>query len=220
MTQIYGNKGAQGKVNYPSARRQNSIPFAPSKSFVASGSVMKDDSMTRRPVKIQTPQFKSQIAKKAPVDAIPKRRSEETISKEMSEIKMRQQYYRPPPIKAISSENEKERLRQINTYKGGKGLPEELTQPVGEAPFERIQRVKEEDRMEQVRQRRNPGMSRLAASAMSVEEELAQHVMSEIEERRAHLAEMRTIRALSAVEETKLLSEIQVRVNELKKYDA
>ena len=44
---------------------------------------------------------------------------------------------------AARGDAEKQRISEIFTYRGGKGLPEELTVPVQEeTPFDRIQRLK------------------------------------------------------------------------------
>jgi hypothetical protein len=218
LTQIYGNKGAQSRVSYPIINKKNKS-FEPTSSFVSSGNPSKDMRHVKE-VKVIVPQFKklSVGGKKSQVEYIPRRKSENIIKAEIDDIKIKSQYYRPPVSRLISSDAEKERYSQICAYKGGKGLPQELTQPVGEAPFELAQRLKETKRIDGVRSKRNPSRS-ITAQALSVEEELAQQIMIEIDERRKYVQEMRLLGSLSNVEERRLLDEIASRVAHLKSYD-
>ena len=111
---------------------------------------------TRKPVNIQVPKFSGRLSgtdndeqsfmKNHALASIPRRRSEDVIRTEIEEIKFRQEHYRPGHAKVISSDAEKDRLAQVFTHHGAKTsiLPKAFVQPEGEAPFERIERMKEQ----------------------------------------------------------------------------
>ena len=99
---------------------------------------------TRREVGLEVPKMRGgrTFSRPALIDCIPKRRNETEIRGELETIKMQQTHYRPAHF-AARGDAEKERISEIFTYRGGKGLPEELTVPVQqETPFERIQKLK------------------------------------------------------------------------------
>lgn len=225
MTQIYGGRtSAPSKINYPALKKKKESSFSPASSFVSSGKPLQNRaSLPANKIKVRVPSFTNPsstvITKSALVDAIPKRRSGDVIRSELEEIRLRQQHYRPPLAKAVSSEGEKERYSQICAYKGGKGLPAELLQPTGEAPFEAAARLRDQNRWEEMKGRHNPHIEKRGASKMSIQEETAQQIAAEINERRVHIGEMKALGRLSAVEETKLLGEVAVRVRELEKYE-
>ncbi len=75
------------------------------------------------------------------------------IEKELDDIRYKNEHYRPSNTKCIS-ESEKERLNQVFTYKGGKALPEELTNPVSLAPYEIKAQQKERNRINEVKSKR------------------------------------------------------------------
>ena len=159
--------------------------------------------------------------KYAAIDCVPRRRGEETIRDEIDEIKMRTAHYRPAHTKAISTDAEKDKYSQICSYHGGKGLPAEMTQPVGEAPFELEAKRKEAERIKQVQSkyRRGPDPSAAPAPrAISHQEQLACQLTEEINERVEHLKEMTELGA-SSRETANIRAEIAQRVGELKKLD-
>ena len=84
------------------------------------------------------------------------------IEKELDDIRYKNEHYRPSNTKCIS-ESEKERLNQVFTYKGGKALPEELTNPVSLAPYEIKAQQKERNRINEVKSKR--GILKETASA-------------------------------------------------------
>lgn len=56
-----------------------------------------------------------------------RRKRGDAIQAELAEREAERDRYRPLPTKAKSTPLEKQRLQNINMFKGGKGLPEELT---------------------------------------------------------------------------------------------
>ena len=120
---IYGSKPS---INYPKPKvRKGSVESSPHGNFIVGAKVDAADprKSTRRAVSIDLPTFGKQSKQPshgppALVDIIPKRRSETIIRAELDEIKMKQNHYRPAYRQPISSEDEKQRLSEICTYKG------------------------------------------------------------------------------------------------------
>ena len=157
------------------------------------------------------------------------------IEKELDDIRYKNEHYRPSNTKCIS-ESEKERLTQVFTYKGGKALPEELTNPVSLAPYEIRAQQKERNRINEVKSKR--GILKETASAgisycffiyslthslinflapLSVHEQLKQQIQEEIDERYAYINDMKSLKQLKKHEERRLLDEINGRFSELEK---
>ena len=195
----------------------------PPKTFIPGGakaSAVDPRKTTKRDVQIAIPRVSGKIAAAGSlslIDVIPRRKHENVIRKEIDDIRMRQEMYRPAHTHAVSSEAEKERLNQIFQYKGGKGLPDELTLPAGMAPFEVAERKREQDRIAQVREKRFPTKPAAAAPRLTPAESLEQQIVSEINERREHLESMRDLGALQPTEERRLKGEISQRLNELRR---
>ena len=56
-----------------------------------------------------------------------RRKPQDAIKAELDQAEQQRMRYRPPATKATATALEKRRLQTINTLKGGKALPEELT---------------------------------------------------------------------------------------------
>jgi hypothetical protein len=218
---IYGNPN-RTKINYPKPKAMQIVHDK--KEFIPGGAKLNaSDSRkaTRRNVKVAVPKpvgnrHENQENIK-PVDYIPRRRGVASIQQELDDIRMRQEHYRPAFVKPVSVVAEKDRLTQIFTFKGGKALPEELTMPVGEAPFEVQNRRKEIERLNTIRQKRGLTVVRSGSQrAMSTDEEFAQQIQREIEERAQHLEDMRQI-GLKPVQEKVMMRELAQRVDELQR---
>jgi hypothetical protein len=215
MSQIYGNQ--RPVINYPKPKaKKNPLP---AKDWVAAGNkadAVDPHKTTRRAVNIDVPKLGKATNDNSlkPVDLINKRRSADTIKVEMDDIKYRQSHFRPAYVQPMSSDSEKDRLNQIFTFKGGKGLPENLTHPVGEAPFEAAQRRKEQQRVDAIRDRRSGAPQRRISAPLSESEQMAQQITAEIDERRNYLEEMRDI-GVKSDQETRIRSEIARKVEEL-----
>jgi hypothetical protein len=220
---IYGNQN-RTKINYPVPKQKQCIE---KKEFIPGGG--KIDSTdprksTRRAVSLNVPKPTGRGGKEndefsslKPVDFIPKRKSADSIKVEMDDIRLKQERYRPAHVKPISSEAEKERLSQICTFKGGKGLPQELTHLTGEMPLEAAQRAKERERIEAIRQKRGLlAVQQKPEPVLSVNEQLAQQISREIEELTEHFEEMKTL-GLSKEKEGQLRHEISIKIQELNK---
>lgn len=218
---IYGSQ--KPKINYPKPTLNRSDSLTSRKGFIPGGAkvdAVDPRKATRKQVNVAVPKptgshhFPDDGFK--PVDLIPKRRSAETIKTELDDIKLRQERYRPAHVKPISSDMEKDRLNQIFTYKGGKSLPEELTLPVGETPFEIADRAKEKDRIDAIRRKRGLMIVKSADSIpiLSYNEQLAQQITEEIKERTNYLQEMKAI-GIKPQLERQLKQELSTKVGEL-----
>jgi hypothetical protein len=227
---IYGSKSAI-KINYPKVKA-NSSSNLEKKDFIPGGAKLDASDprkITRKSVNLKVPKpvgrnnsgvnldGSDENGYKL-IDIIPKRRSADVIKNEIEDIRMRQEKYRPAHVQAYSSDREKDRLNQIFTFKGGKGLPEELTHPVGEAPFETQQRQKEKERLDSIRMKRGlMVVNQPSEPRLSVNEQMAQHISREIEERTQHYEEMKKIGGISAEQDRRMRQEIAIKVDELKR---
>lgn len=220
MAQLYGNQN-KPKINYPKPR---TVPSLPQKDFIPGGSnfdAVDPRKVTRRSVNMIVPKVASRpMEVHKPIDIIPKRRNAEKIKLELDDINMRNTYYRPAHVKPTSCDYEKERLNQIFSFKGGKALPEELTNPIGLTPMELAERKRETDRIATIKERRGITKQVVVANVLNSSEQFAQHIVQEIEERRLHLEEMKRLGALKPSDEAALKSEIATKLRELKMYES
>ena len=215
LTSLYGNP--RPAINYPKPKTKS---FAPTGRFSNSGALPVP--ATKKNVVVAVPKPTAPHAARAvpaPVDLISRRKGADAIKAEMDEIQMRQAHYRGPLVREIG-DREKDRFAQICAFKGGKALPEELTCPAGEAPFEVAERRRERDRVQQVMMRRNPAKYAPAPAAPSLSdaEQLKEQIASEINERRQYLEEMRR-ENLKGTDEAQLRGEISQRIAELQKLE-
>jgi hypothetical protein len=230
LGQIYGNN--RPKIQYP--KFKTSTLNIPKKDWLPGGGkvdAVDPRKATRKPVNINVPkltghasetnlEIDSRIGLKA-IDVIPKRKGAEIIKQELDDIRMRQERYRPAYVKPVSVDAEKDRLNQIFTFKGGKGLPTELTHPEGEMPMERVQRLKEKERMEAIKIKRGlatlPSVSTNYTPTLSVQEQMAEQITEEINNRRKYLEEMKELGSLKPADERRLKMEISSKLTELEK---
>lgn len=218
---IYGAQN-RPKINYPKPKTKT-IPHAKN-GFIPGGAkseAVDPRKATRRSVNVAVPRLtgrSEEVENIKPIDVISRRKNVTAIQSELDDIRMRQEHYRPAFIKPISVDQEKDRLSQIFTFKGGKGLPEELTMPTGESPFEAQQRRKEMERLDSIREKRGLNVVRSNSMtnrrALSVDEQFAQQIQTEIEERTQHLREMQKI-GIRPQEEAAMKRELAARVSEL-----
>ena len=201
MSQLYGNQN-RPKINYP---KPKVAPKPLPSDFRCLGSkvdAVDPRKVTRRVVNVSVPKVGGGLKSNDDydqhssrhVDMIPKRKNMDKIKEEMDDIVMRNNYYRPAYTQPISSDSEKDKLNQIFTFKGGKGLPEELTHPVGKAPFELEAIRKEKERVNLIREKRGFVKQKpITSTPLSENEQLAQQISHEIDERRSYLQEMKEI---------------------------
>mmetsp|Transcript_10090 Transcript_10090/g.10568 ORF Transcript_10090/g.10568 Transcript_10090/m.10568 type:complete len:248 (+) Transcript_10090:50-793(+) len=219
LTKIYGND-SKPQINYPKPKTKQKIntePFLPCGNSITSTDPRKS---TKREVNINVPQVgKGKKQSYSAIDYISHRKNENVIKAEIDDIVMRNSHYRPAHQKAISTESEKDKLAQICTYKGGKGLPSELIHPIGEAPFEVEAKRREAERMSKLRAKyrgtsNNPPPQ---PRALTHTEEMEVQLTQEINERCDYLESMKQIGGLTPAETNRIQSEISQRVNELKR---
>ncbi len=229
LGQIYGSQN-KPKIQYPKLKMTNSN--IPKKDWLPGGGnvdAVDPRKATRKPVHLNVPRLTGQSSEtnldidarrglKA-IDIIPKRKGAEVIKHELDDIRMRQERYRPAFVKPVSVDAEKDRLNQIFTFKGGKALPTELTHPEGEMPMERIQKMKERERVEAIKIKR--GLATLSAPTyspvLSMQEQLAEQISEEINNRTKYLEEMKQLGSLKAADERRLKMEIASKVAELER---
>ena len=117
LSKIYGKKS---NINYSTTSNTKQTSFQPNQPFKNSGKVEHViKSRTNEKNLVLLPNCKVKAIKLiAAVDLIPKRKNEANITNELNNIKLQQQYYRPAYPKALSTDEEKDRLNQICRYKG------------------------------------------------------------------------------------------------------
>jgi hypothetical protein len=160
LSSIYG--APKPVINYPKFTKKK---FEPTEAFSSSGAKVRES--TKQNVKIAVPRVgntRNERPAMAAVDCIARRKQESIIRAELEEIKLKETYYRPAHRQAIG-DSEKERLNQICTYKGGKILPNDVAYPMSETPMEMAAKKKERERMDQLRDRRNPVRSSSVSGA-------------------------------------------------------
>jgi hypothetical protein len=191
LSSIYGKSAPL--VNYPKITKKKT--FEPTGTFSSSGA--KVQASTKRNITVAVPKFGQNKSNGRPpiaaVDLIAKRKQESIIRAELDDIKMRNQHYRPAHSHLVG-ESEKDKLNQINTYKGGKILPPASSYPIGETPLEIAAKIaKEKDEMKYRRNSSNSSSSIRKAPVLSDLELLKEQVADEINERRLHLESMKSL---------------------------
>lgn len=231
LSSIYG--GQRKVIKYPTLARTKAFEadkqqFRPVNSTLASTDPTK--ATRNRSVHVAVPKSFGRSESKENVPYLPSRKHEETIRGELDELYMRQRSYRPAHVRP-QGEAEKDRYSQICAYKGGKALPKGLVMPAGEAPFEaqaRLAQQKTNDEFTAKRRAARGQPSRLDAAPrpapsprLSVDQQMASLITAEIDERVAHLEELRAIGGgvVSKKTETQLLGEINARIAELERLE-
>lgn len=217
LAQIYGN--SRPKIDYPTVKTRKFQPQDKFVPYASTSSSHRNAEKTQAKINVPKPNQKlhSDVSL---IDCIPKRRNENLISKEIDEIKMRQQHYRPTFSKPISSNEEKERLSQIFEYKGGRTniLPKEFSNKVTDTPLEIASKLKEQQRIDEIKFRRGILSSKKPStrSTMSADELLAEQISEEIKDRQKHMTELMSNGTLTKDIENRLIMEINQRIKDLK----
>lgn len=228
---IYG--GTKPKIKYPNPKTNQSAPDINNSTWRAVSNklgAIDPKKTTRRDTshmfvpKVNGGRGRSTLAL---VDRIPQRRKEDVIKNEMEDMKQKMTAYRPARTHGARGVDEKDRLGQIFAFKGGKGLPEELTGVVQEAPFER--EAKRKDNLinskykivngQKFKIEDLKGCETVAPAPLSTSDSnkdaIVDQILGEIDERREHLNELRG--HLSQQQQDQLKLEIQSRLCELEK---
>ena len=243
LGQIYG-KSSRPKINYPKPKARANPESFKKENFIpvnAKSTAVDPRKSTFKKVSVNTPKhsysgFNSSGTHCNPnfieansaypaVNSLMKRKNKQAIDVEMDDIRMKNEYYRPAHIKAYSSDKEKDRLSQIFTYKGGKALPTELSYPISVAPFELAEKAHQLALENAMRAKRGlaekaPANYKPPPRALSDKEQLAQQIEAEIGDRTEYLQSMKSCKALSRTDETRLRDEIRARVSELSALEA
>lgn len=229
LRQIYGAKGPPVNVPLPRKSKSSKLPTEGWRPVSNKPGQVDPRTATRsinkeRQLDVPLPNaYQASGGKKfAAIDFVERKRSNLVIGEEIADLKMRTAAYRPAHVRP-QGEEEKVRLGEICAFKGGKALPTELTAvPMDVLPSEQLRRAKEADRLDKVRRRRAglpeyddaPRQSK-ASLGMSA---MAEQLVGEIEERRAHLAEMEHL-GMKTGNERVIAGEIKARLTELRRID-
>ena len=179
---------------------------------------------------VPVPKFGRKRPKRtAAVDIIPKRKPAASCKVEIDHQKQNKRAYRPPRQNGVCTEAEKEKLNEINTYRGGRILPTDLTLPVAPMPSEIRRKEEEAKRVRQARERRKYRLNgsncngdntdRLTEDKpKSNKDILFDAILEEIRDRRSFQLEMENCQAGAQCRE-KIVKEISARAKELYRLD-
>ena len=229
MARLYG-KRYQPRVTYPDPRPTGSgAAPAPRPGFIPGGAAP-----TQRDPRSRRVQRGKALAVRVPrvggprggrcasaIDVVERRRPAEAIQGELEDNQMRIDAYRPPHVMPVSTAAQKDRLSEINEFRGGRSLPAELTQAPrpGPLPSEAKRRPAAGAPAGGSGAGRPgssaPGGSRGEGAPGSPPGELlAEQLREEIAERQLHYEELRR---LGAARETlrRIEAEVRCRVSEL-----
>ncbi len=160
----------------------------------------------------------------AQVETIPKRKSNRACKVDVETIHMKRIAYRPPCTKAYTTDQEKERLNEIFTCKGGYALPEELTLPITEISTDVQWRNQESRRVQTILAKRRaeggcPQQTDDAAMSLSTSEMVFNDLVQEVKERRYFQIELKKTGFFEQEALTAVTYEISSRIQKLQKID-
>jgi hypothetical protein len=156
------------------------------------------------------------------VEKIPRRKSNRACQVDVEMIHMKRTAYRPPSTKAYATDQEKKRLNEIFTHKGGYALPEELTHPVSETSSEVQWRNKESRRVQSILAKRRgegvfPQPMDDAVMDFSANEMAFVDLVQEVKERKCFQMELEKTSCFDQETVTAVTHEISSRIRELEK---
>lgn len=226
LARLYGvdNRSNTTNISYPTLKAKqnpnNQQPLRHDAQWRSVGAPHTRDPTDKRydrakAAKVPVPKFgrnKIDSARSSAVDRIPHRRSARSCSNEVANGRKQSGAYRPPRQNDIYSEAEKEKLSEINTYRGGKILPADLTHPVAPLPSEIEKRQREADRLRKSQSQMDEPHASQSSST------LFDQILNEINERRAWQSEMEVI-GEGGKSRQKTVEEISARVKELHRID-
>jgi hypothetical protein len=229
LRKIYGNKPPPVNVPLPRKSATSKVPTEGWRPVSNRLDSQDPRNATRSQIKeqsVKAPRPARKPSTYSRIDFVERKKSGADIQDELKDLKMRTEAYRPAHIRPVG-ESEKTRYGEICAYKGGKALPEEMTAiSLDVLPSEQLAKAKEEKRINEVRRRR-AGLPEQVEIDPNIKKqgplggkkgELAETILSEIEERRQHLQEMENLGQKSS-NERQIAMEIQNRVDELRKLD-
>jgi hypothetical protein len=158
------------------------------------------------------------------VENIPRRKSNRACKVDVETIYMKRTAYRPPCTKAYTTDQEKERLNEIFTCKGGYALPEELTFPITETSSDVQWRKQESRRVQAILAKRRveggcPQQLDDAAMSLSTSEMVFNDLVQEVKERRYFQFELKKTGCFEQEALAAVTYEISSRIQELQKID-
>mmetsp|Transcript_19674 Transcript_19674/g.23398 ORF Transcript_19674/g.23398 Transcript_19674/m.23398 type:complete len:279 (-) Transcript_19674:103-939(-) len=229
LRKIYGNKPPPVNVPLPRKTSKSTVPTEGWRPVSNRLDAKDPRDATRSHVneqKVKAPRPVRKPSTYSGIDFVERKKTGSDIHEELKDLKMRNEAYRPAHTRPVG-ENEKVRYGEICAFKGGKSLPVEMTGiTLDVLPSEQLAKAKEEKRINDVRRRR-AGLPELKEIDPKIKRqgplggnkgELAETILSEIEERRQHLQDMEELGHKSS-NERQIAMEIQNRVDELRKLD-
>ena len=175
---------------------------------------------TRRQVEVKVPHKARPEPTSHAIDFCARRKNKDAIDESLKDMRMRNNYYRPPAAKAYSTEESKRRLQEQCQYGGGKGLPDEFLHPVGPTPSSLRVEAKERERVAKA-WRSKRGEAEPAAHRPppppDVRLELVETLNSEISDRRTFLEQMSKLGQGQNDTTRRIEHEIDCRHHELQK---
>lgn len=167
------------------------------------------------------------------VDLIPKKKSQYLCNQENANNEELKIHFRPGNMPCFSTNEEKDRLNDIFTCKGGKSLPDELTMPIRKTSRELMRLKQETARIRKAKKLRSQKIVQDITNVNAVdnieessdfEDEstlkstLFDQIVQEIKERREYQVEMEKYGSGENTRDT-VVKEITARVSRLKQLD-
>ena len=194
LKQLYGSNAGHPNIEYP---KLTTKPQKGKKAaFIPGGAKLgaaDPRSATKRQVAVAVPRRARQDHGYRPIDFVRSKKRASVISDAMEEMKMRNDAYRPPNVRAYSTDAEKARMQEKFQFGGGKGLPEEMTHPEGPLPSALRAEKKEQERVaKEWRKRRGEPEPAPGAPPPrpDVRRELVETIAAEIDDRQTFLDHM------------------------------
>jgi len=243
LAKLYGNQ-YKPAINYPTLKKRSTNSMANNSGKwhpTGKGSVRGEDPRVAKfnktkAMNVNVPRVgQRQRANYAAVDLVPRKKNAASCQLAIEDTMPKMSSYRPPHMHAFSSDEEKARLSEVFTHKGGAALPKELTHPVGPMPSEIRQRQAEAQRIEEAKARRrarlNGGVDPLQAAdpgdqdenvntaVLDPKSQLFDFIYQEIIERRKHQEELEMAGASTKSTQQAAAREISSRISRLKQID-
>jgi len=222
LSKLYGRQ-AKPVINYPKINKR--IP-QPSKPFIPGGGRVESDPRTAErkkeaALKTAVPKFTcatkyksefdrlyEQAKNPAPIDRIPRRKEQSVIRAQTKDIERRNYFH--PSTKPVCTEEKKSQLQAINTFQGGRILPQGMLPGPGQMPAHLDPKAIPANL--QVPKKGKTEIS--LAPAQSVHEKRFDELVNEIEERRTFLQRMEEL-GNAHQWKNKIENEIKEKVKEM-----
>jgi hypothetical protein len=193
----------------PSGRTQIKYPKLKKRSTTTTKNIQAKDEKKKISI-VQVPRVGRKTMKNNnkvnPLNAIPRRKTAVACRDDVEKTSLAMKNYRPPHVNTFASDDEKIRLNDIFSCKGGRALPHELTQPNTELSDEAGRADKKRvNKSPYANERKEDGPPRSV---------MAKQIISEIEERRQFQMELEK-KGIGSPMRRQITNEIESRLKEL-----